>query len=146
MLVQMPLSHTSPASHSSTSVGHRGCQRARMGWSWASATLFPLLPMAWSTRAEVSGAGEKHGTLTPLLCGTLCPDDQARCCQEPWATCDSKELRPPHPSSVLTKQSHSALGFLCPNCSPGCSCPSPTCHGCLPSHVNKLPYIFGLTE
>lgn len=114
MLVQMPLSHTSPASHSSTSMGHRGCQRARMGRSWASATLFPLLPMAWSTRAEVSGAGEKHGTLTLLLCGTLCPNDQTRCCQQPWATYDSKELRPPHPSSVLTKQSHSSLGFLLP--------------------------------
>lgn len=50
MLVQMPLSHTSPASHSSTSAGH--------GVGWGSegqgggrvAGLyypFPLLPLAW---------------------------------------------------------------------------------------------------
>ena len=131
MLAQMPLSHTSPASHSSTSVGHRGHQRARTGWSCVSAPLFPLLPTAWSTRTEAGGAGDKHGPLTPPLCGTPCPNDQARCWQEPWAISGSKELRPPHPSSTLTKQSSPSAPGSWPQLLWWLLPPLPQCQGSL---------------
>ena len=128
MLAQMPLSHTSPASHSSTSVGHRGHQRSRMGWSWVSAPLFPLLPTSWSTRAEAGGAGDKHGPLTPPLCGTPCPNDgQVRVgtLGHLWL----QRAQVSHASSILTKQSSLSAALALP----------------LPS-VSKLPYIFVFLE
>ena len=110
MLVQMPLSHTSPASHSSTSAGHKGRQRAGVGRSQASATLFPLVLMAWSTRAEASGAyGKQRRPLTPLraahhalgsrpvLPGTLGRVRVQRAQASPTFIILTKQGHPPHP-------------------------------------------------
>lgn len=103
MLVQMPLSHTSPASHSSTSAGHEAGSEGQHGDGLGPLPPFSRLCLwAWSTGAEASGAEGKRRTLPPPPCGALCPSDRARCCQGPWAMSDSKELKPHQPSSILS--------------------------------------------
>lgn len=101
----------------------QGYQRVRMQGSRASAALFALLLMAWSTSAEARRPHEKHGTLTPLLCGTPCPGDLARCCQGPWPGLIPKSLGLPLLHSPSPSKRHLphplfpySLGLPCPRC------------------------------
>lgn len=49
MLVQMPLSQMSPASHSSTSAGHKVVSEGQAGSSLRPLLLFKFLSRAYST-------------------------------------------------------------------------------------------------
>lgn len=83
MFVQMPSWHMFPASHSSTSAGHREVSGDQALWSQTSVTVVPLPYGAF---------------ILPTHMGV-----HAKCSQDPMAILDAKELMSSHPSSTLTK-------------------------------------------
>lgn len=99
MLVQMPLSHMSPASHSSTSAGHGGVR----GPGWGGLRLLPF-----SHGCPWPGALELRPVELERIMGTspyshvhITRGNQATCCQGPWACLipNSLGLLILHPSS-----------------------------------------------
>lgn len=125
----MPLSHTSPASHSSTSEGHRGCQRTRLG-GLGFLLLFSHF-YAWPGAPELRPAALRSTGITLLLGGTWCPGDQAGAARVP---------RPGVMLKSLPSLSPCPSRFHC------CSHPSLTCHGSLfPRWINSLSLSFPLS-
>lgn len=125
MLVQMPLSHTSPASHSSTSAGYGvGVGVREPGWRQCRRPLlsFPTPSLGLEIRAEASRAQEKHPTpkwtLTHSQVGYGALGPRPGAAKDPGP--DSKKRGPSSPLLILAKQeasfcipsSHTALGFL----------------------------------
>lgn len=146
MLVQTPLSHTSPASHSSTSAGHGGGAVRGPGWRQCRRPLlpFPTPALGLEIRAEASRAQEKPGTLTPLPSGTRCPGAQARCYQGPWPCLVPKSVGLALLRSSSPNKRHLPAAPLPIPPRPSshfCSYPSSTCHGSLSPQVSDASCV-----
>ena len=144
--------HTRPQPHTRLHLWSTGTVKGQGGGVLGPLLLFsPVLPMAWSARAEASGAGEKRGVLTLLLCAHQALRTRPGAARSPGPRLLPKSSgfpilhpfspneRPPGPSLPLIRpwaslaQLHSPLLL-----------PFPTCHSSLSSAFFFFSFCSGV--